>query len=807
MSDSKPGRKSRRKPRSSTTTSRRRTPGSSVAEEETKDAGKGDSSYGKAVESSLPVIDAEASGGEKAADSSKASKPAESEAAQPSKSKGGSKKQETTAEPEQAPASEQAPEPEQAPETAAEAAVAAAPKPKDEATAEPEKAAESAAEKAPEAEETSSETSGGDDSLASATAADTLTASAGDDVKPVEGDARQEEPASAAGDGGDSGIRGSGTGGSGSGGSGSGGGDGPEDPAAPPPPPPPPGVSRRGGLLKGVALGGVLVVAGYVLAVGTSDLWLGKVMTPESLNDLTQRLDQVAKNSDAANKAATSAVDQTKALTERLDKLATRETPEPASTAKQDAAIKQLEDASGQQTKQLDALSKQLEDLAKRPSGGGVPSDALQKLQTALDQAQKARAALAGRIDRAVSAQQEAAKKLGEAVTGASTALDDLKTEVGKQAEAQKTLAALSERVASLESAQAAAAGMRKEIEGLRAAVSKLETDMGTLIRRLTSDPKALEDAVNALKDQAGKLESSVAALGTKLDSESKNLTDQFEALGKHLGTVSTALDETKKGLDGTTAGLNEAKQQLQGLDGKIAGLEKAAPEIQQSLGTLKGDLEKQGTEVGKLSDELSSFAAAQQQRIASAISEALAKDMRPRAAALALASAALGEAVQRGGSFTAEFDAVEKLAGQDPALEQDIASLKPLAQAGVSSRAGLISSFRAQIPKILAAGAGESEESGDIFDQAWGSISNMVEVRPVGEVAGDTPGDVVARAEQLLLAGNLSEAVAEVAGLKGAAATAAAPWLTEARARLLALQAAARLQQTALASLAAEQK
>ncbi len=566
--------------------------------------------------------------------------------------------------------------------------------------------------------------------------------------------------------------------------------------------------------MKGVALGGVLVVAGYVLAVGTSDLWLGKVVTPESWGDLTQRVDQAAKASDAASKAATSAVDQAKTLTERVDKLATRETPEPASTAKQDAAIQKLEQASGQQAKQIDGLTKQLDELAKRPSGGGASSEALGKLQAALDAAEKARSALAQRINGALSAQQASAKKLGEAISGAGASIDDVKKslaalqdEVGKQGESQKALAGITQRVTTLESAQAAAAGMRKEIEGLRAAVSKLETDMGTLIRRLTSDPKALEDAVNALKDQTAKLESSVAALGTKLDDETKALNGQFEALGKHLGTVSTSLDDAKKGLDGTTAGLDQAKQQLQGLDGKVAGLEKIAPEIQQNLNGLKGDLGKQGEELGKLSDELSSFAAAQKERIETAISDALAKDMRPRAAALALASAALGDAVQRGGSFAAEFEAVEKLAGQAPELQQDLASLKPLAQAGVSSRSGLISSFRAQIPKILGAAAGENQESGDLLDEAWGTISNMVEVRPVGEVAGDTPAEIVARAEQRLLAGNLSEAVAEVASLKGAGATAAAPWLTEARARILALQAAERLQQTALASLAAEQK
>jgi hypothetical protein len=55
-----------------------------------------------------------------------------------------------------------------------------------------------------------------------------------------------------------------------------------------------------------------------------------------------------------------------------------------------------------------------------------------------------------------------------------------------------------------------------------------------------------------------------------------------------------------------------------------------------------------------------------------------------------------------------------------------------------------------------------------------------------------------VARAEAALEQGNLAAAVAELEGLEGAAADAAAPWLAEARARLAAQAALAALQDRA---------
>jgi hypothetical protein len=74
-----------------------------------------------------------------------------------------------------------------------------------------------------------------------------------------------------------------------------------------------------------------------------------------------------------------------------------------------------------------------------------------------------------------------------------------------------------------------------------------------------------------------------------------------------------------------------------------------------------------------------------------------------------------------------------------------------------------------------------------------------LVTVRSVGADAEGSDADArVARAEARLADGDLAGAVAEIEGLEGPAAEAAAGWLERARARLAAEQALASLQEQA---------
>jgi hypothetical protein len=79
-----------------------------------------------------------------------------------------------------------------------------------------------------------------------------------------------------------------------------------------------------------------------------------------------------------------------------------------------------------------------------------------------------------------------------------------------------------------------------------------------------------------------------------------------------------------------------------------------------------------------------------------------------------------------------------------------------------------------------------QAPDGDGLLDQAAGNLMRLVTVRPVGaDVEGDGAAARVARAEAALAEGDLAAAVAELEGLQGPAAEAAAPWLAEALAAL----------------------
>jgi hypothetical protein len=81
--------------------------------------------------------------------------------------------------------------------------------------------------------------------------------------------------------------------------------------------------------------------------------------------------------------------------------------------------------------------------------------------------------------------------------------------------------------------------------------------------------------------------------------------------------------------------------------------------------------------------------------------------------------------------------------------------------------------------------------------------LSDVVTVRPIGDVEGLGAGAVVARAEHRLQAGDLAGALTELDGLSGLAAEAAAAWRSDAEARLAADAALAALGDQVVAKLA----
>jgi uroporphyrinogen-III synthase len=182
--------------------------------------------------------------------------------------------------------------------------------------------------------------------------------------------------------------------------------------------------------------------------------------------------------------------------------------------------------------------------------------------------------------------------------------------------------------------------------------------------------------------------------------------------------------------------------------------------------------------------------------------------------AALVLAIGQLRAVLESARPFAGELTTLEQVAAGAPPLAAGIAPLvaplRDLAAEGVPTLMQLRDRFPATASAVMEAANREAvSETVGAPPEGWmedvvDSVSGLVTVRPVGDVEGDGPGARVARAEARLAEGALAAAVSELAGLEGGPAEAAAGWLAQARARLVAQGALDELQRTALDQLSA---
>ncbi len=169
---------------------------------------------------------------------------------------------------------------------------------------------------------------------------------------------------------------------------------------------------------------------------------------------------------------------------------------------------------------------------------------------------------------------------------------------------------------------------------------------------------------------------------------------------------------------------------------------------------------------------------------------------------ALMIALAQLADVLGRGGPYSAELDLLRDAVAQDPVLTGLLAPLEAHAAAGAPTRAALERDFPEVARAVIVGGVGGGDPG--LFAGVLRRLSDVVTVRPVGEVEGEHAGALVARAEHRLQAGDLAGALAELDGLGGAAAEAAADWRGGAEARLAVEAALSALRAQAVAGLLA---
>ncbi len=200
------------------------------------------------------------------------------------------------------------------------------------------------------------------------------------------------------------------------------------------------------------------------------------------------------------------------------------------------------------------------------------------------------------------------------------------------------------------------------------------------------------------------------------------------------LGPIETRLAALEK--SPAESGDNEAlKAQVDSLTGELA--------------TLKSELADARQITQASATELASRLDAAEKKI-----EEPASDVQ---LARAVAVTALKTAIDRGGPFLAELDALKSVAANDPA----VSGLSGDAATGVVSRADLVRDFPAAADGMLAATRGTDPDQG-IFARLVDSASSAIRVRPVGSVEGTGPEAIIARIENKLANGDLKGAALE---------------------------------------------
>ena len=204
-----------------------------------------------------------------------------------------------------------------------------------------------------------------------------------------------------------------------------------------------------------------------------------------------------------------------------------------------------------------------------------------------------------------------------------------------------------------------------------------------------------------------------------------------------------------------------------------------ANPASDQKIASLTSEVEQLKSDLSKATQSQATSDAEVSKRLDDA-EKKLSGPSQESAVARAIAAAALKAAIDRGGPFQPELDTFANVAPDDPA----VAALKNFAQTGVPSRADLIR----QVSNVATAIVATAQT--DDPNQSWSSrlvsgAKSLVQVRPVGNVPGDSIDAIAARFEDKVRNGDLPGAVTEWNSLPDAAKSASAAFKQSLEARI----------------------
>jgi hypothetical protein len=327
------------------------------------------------------------------------------------------------------------------------------------------------------------------------------------------------------------------------------------------------------------------------------------------------------------------------------------------------------------------------------------------------------------------------------------------------------------ERVAALETAAEAVAkpdAVAAQMAQAEARLAALEDQVGALGAGGAGDGGT--ERLAALQDELSQLSATVS--GLQRGGSGRAGSGQIAQLEQRVAQVTQAADQIAAlsgKADGLSSQIAAGQERTEKMASDVAALSAQVRLLDERVGTLAGD-------VGGLQNRI----ATNEERITAA------SDQGGRAAALALLAGQVATAIEQGEAYEAPLESLRALGAEDPAVGEAAAQLAPAATTGVRRLKQLRASFENVANEVVQ--AGQAPAGDGMLERAAGNLMRLVTIRPVGaDAEGDHAAARVARAEARLADGDLAGAVAELEGLEGAPAEAAAPWLEQARTRLAA--------------------
>ncbi len=260
------------------------------------------------------------------------------------------------------------------------------------------------------------------------------------------------------------------------------------------------------------------------------------------------------------------------------------------------------------------------------------------------------------------------------------------------------------------------------------------------------------------------------------------------------------SLEAAIKPLDEAVAANNKRDAELQTtlrdtssrLDATSKMVSNFIDEQKQKPGVDKADITQLDTRIAAIENTTKSLAAST--AAAGAADKSADRNLR-----VAIVALALRDAVERGSPYAPELAALKSLTGNAQAL----APLEPFAATGVPSQAALARELAAAVPAISRAGqTGPNPTQGNFLQRLEARASQFVQVRPVGDAAGDDSAAIVARIGAEAGRADIAGAVGDISKLTQSAQAPAQAFLAKVQTRDAAVAAAQRVVADALAAL-----